>query len=350
MDGKTSGYDKAKGIYEYVRDNYTSNADHGLYLTSTLKKVYQDKTGNVADINLLLTAAYKNAGFITNPVILSTRSHGKANEGFPLVEQYNYVICRVMVDNQYYLLDATQKFLGFGKLSPELYNTSARVIDAYPELVSLSPDSLKESEMTAMFIMNDSDHNLTASVSHTRGALASLELREKLSKQSQESYFKEMKTAFTGDIEMINESIDSLRALNNPVKIKYDLKMNLGNDDMIYFNPMLAEQEKENPFTAAERFYPVEMPYCKDETYILNMQIPEGYTVDELPKSARVKLNESEGMFEYIIAKNGDNIQMRSRLKLEKAIYGPEDYQTLRDFYAFVVKKEAEQIVFKKVK
>jgi hypothetical protein len=141
-----------------------------------------------------------------------------------------------------------------------------------------------------------------------------------------------------------------LKRYDDPVKIKYDMSFEMAKGDIVYFNPMLYGQQKDNPFTAAERYYPVEMPYCKDEFYILDMEIPEGYTVDELPKSARVMLNAKDGMFEYLIAKNGNRIQMRSHIKLEKAIYEPEDYQTLRDFYALIVKKEAEQIVFKKVK
>ena len=105
---------------------------------------------------------------------------------------------------------------------------------------------------------------------------------------------------------------------------------------------------KENPFKSAERSYPVEMPYCIDETYVLNMEIPEGYKVDELPKSARVSLNGNEGMFEYLIQQNNDVIQMRCRTKLNKANFEPEDYETLRNFFSFIVEKESEQIVFKK--
>ncbi len=41
---------------------------------------------------------------------------------------------------------------------------------------------------------------------------------------------------------------------------------------------------------------------------------------------------------------------MRVRLKLNKAIFPAEEYTTLRDFFAFVVKKESEQVVFKKIK
>ena len=123
-----------------------------------------------------------------------------------------------------------------------------------------------------------------------------------------------------------------------------------GEADIVYFNPLLGEAIKKNLFTAAERFYPVEMPYTQNNVYSMSMEILTGYKVDELPKSTRVMLNEDEGMFEYLITNDGANIQMRTRLLIKKANFLNEDYQTLRDFYAFIVNKEAEQIVFKKIK
>ena len=72
----------------------------------------------------------------------------------------------------------------------------------------------------------------------------------------------------------------------------------MAGDDRIYFNPMLAEGMKENPFAAAVRHYPIEMPYEVDELYVLQMDIPKGYEVEELPKGVRVKLNEWDGLYE----------------------------------------------------
>ena len=84
--------------------------------------------------------------------------------------------------------------------------------------------------------------------------------------------------------------------------------------------------------------------------YTLNMEIPEGYTVDELPKSSKVAYNGDEGFFEYIIQKEDNRIQFRSHIKLNEIVFPAEDYNSLRDFFAFVIKKYNEQIVFKKEK
>ena len=60
-------------------------------------------------------------------------------------------------------------------------------------------------------------------------------------------------------------------------------------------------------------------------------------------------MNGDEGMFEYIIGEGGDHIQLRCRTLLKKANFEPEDYEMLREFYGFIVKKQTEQIVFKKI-
>ncbi len=150
---------------------------------------------------------------------------------------------------------------------------------------------------------------------------------------------------------MTTTSIDSLDQYDFPVTVHYDFTFKReGDPEMIYFNPVVTDRYSSNPFKALKRQYPVEMPYCIDEIYTLNLEIPKGYTADEIPKSAKILLNDTEGYFEYLIQKSGDRIQMRARLKLKKADFETEDYSTLRDFYSYVVKKESEQIVFKKIK
>ena len=112
---------------------------------------------------------------------------------------------------------------------------------------------------------------------------------------------------------------------------------------------MMGEEMKENPFKSAERFYPVEMPYAVDETYNLQMEIPKGYVVDELPKGAVVKFNEEEdATFEYRVSTSGGSVSFRTRLVINKAYFLPEEYEVLREFFALIVKKQNEQIVFKK--
>ncbi len=340
-----------KRIYSYVRDNFSCNGSWGIRVNDQLKDVYKKKGGNVADINLMLTAMLRHENIAADPVIVSTRKNGIPSQIYPVIDEFNYVICVAHAGNKMYSLDASQVYNGFGHLAPYCYNGGARIVNAEkPYLLDLSPDSIQEAKLTSVFIINDEKGIPSGSYQTIFGNQGSYELRDEIKKSSQKEYFKDIQTQLGTDINIQNPGIDSMLNYDYPVKIHFDFDLkNLASGDLIYFNPIIGEVYKTNPFKSVERYYPVEMPYKLEETYVLNMDIPKGYQVDELPKSARVAYNGNEGIFEYLIQKNTDNIQMRVHLKLNKAFFPTEEYTTLRDFFGYVVKKENEQIVFKKI-
>lgn len=347
--GAVTKTEKAKKIFAYVRDNLTCTDHSALTIETTLKDVLKKRSGSVADINLLLAAMLRHEDIAADPLILSTKSHGFTSEIYPLLDRFNYVICHTQLDGVNYELDASSPYSAFGKLSPSCYNGHARVITKEAAIpVYFEPDSLKEQKMTSVFISNDEKQGLVGSFKSQLGFYESAELREKI-KDDVQGYFKKIKSGYNFDINITDATVDSLKLPDMPAVIQYDFAFKpSAEDNLVYFNPMMTEGYKENPFTAAERQYPVEMPYVMDETYLLNMEVPKGYTVEEVPKSAKVAFNEDEGFFEYIIQKSDDVVMLRSRIKLNKATFAPEDYEGLRAFFGFVVKKQNEQIVLKK--
>ncbi len=348
IEGEKDPLLKAEKLYTAVRDNYKSTNDYTFLLSQPLKKTAQAKSGNVADINLLLVAMLRNQGFTANPLLLSTRTNGRAFDQYPILDKFNYVIAELEIDNKIYLLDASDPDLGFNKLNPECYNGNGRVITTKPFLVNLSPDILNESSVSSVFLINGEKGKMSGTSSTLMGDIESTNMRINLKKETAENYFKDIQKSFSYDIKMANARIDSLKQPGMPVSVQYDFNFKM-DDDIVYFNPILSENVyKTNPFKSAKRFYPVEMPYCMDETYILDMEIPEGYVVDELPKPEKAMMNGKDGFYEYLIQQADGHIQLRSRLKLNKATYDPAYYETLRNFFAFVVQKQNEQIVFKK--
>ena len=349
--GAKNDKEKAKKIYEYVRDNLTCTDHDGKYLTQTLKNILKTRNGNVADINLLLIAMLKYANLQADPVILSTRSNGYASSLYPVKSRFNYVICKFTAGNDEYFLDATHPRLGFGKLTPDCYNGSCRIIDETATQLELKADDLAEKKVTMVIINSDEKGQLTGRVQQYPGYFESYNIRDKVKEKGKDAFFKEIKKSYGEDIEFTTERIDSLDKLEMPVGLDYQFKINKDKEDILYVNPMFEEAWKENPFKSTERFYPVEMPYTMDETYVMTMLIPDGYVVDELPKSTMVKLNENDdGVFEYRMTESNGTISFRSRIQLKRAFYLPDEYEILREFFNLVVKKQSEQIVLKKKK
>lgn len=339
----------AKLIYEFVRDNFICTSHFGLYLDQTLKNLAKTRKGTTAELNLLLAALLRYADIDASPVILSTRSNGITYEMYPVLSQYNYVITLAYADNKTYYLDASEPHLGFGFLPLPCYNGHARVMNPAADAAYFYADSLKEIKNTSVFVVNDEKGNMVGSKQQSPGYYESMEIREQILEKGKDALVKDIQNEMGSDFIISNFGTDSLKKYDVPLNMHYDFDLKSEKEDIIYLNPMFGEGVKENPFKSAERFYPVEMPYCQDETYNMQLEIPQGYVVDELPKSVVVKLNEEgDGLFEYRMSQSGNNISFRWRIKLARANFVPEEYEMLREFYNLIVKKQSELIVFKK--
>ncbi|HYF30674.1 MAG TPA: transglutaminase domain-containing protein [Chitinophagaceae bacterium] len=351
VNGASTPAEKAKKIYNYVRNNFTCTDPSARFLESPLKTVFKNRNGNVCDINLLLIAMLRHQGINAEPVLLSTRNNGLTHDIYPIMSRFNYVVAAVDIDDKRFYLDATEPKLGFGKLPVRCYNGHARIVNPKaPYAIYFYADSLKETRMTSVFLANGENNKVQGSLTSKLGYYESLNMREKIAKSSKDELLKNFKSAYPSEIELKELEIDSVDNVEQPVSVRYNLDLSSFQEDIVYFNPMMAEGYKDNYFKSEQRQYPVQMPYTMDQIYVFNMEIPNGYDVDELPKSARVNLNDDEGSFEYLISKSGNNIMLRSRVKLNKANFLPEDYEGLRNFFDYVVKKHSEQIVFKKKK
>ena len=357
VSGASSNDEKARMIYNYVRNNFNvvdkeGYRKEGIWTQNPLKDVFKAKEGNVAEINLLLTAMMRHEGIKADPLILSTRDNGIATAVYPLIDEYNYLICVAYLGDKMVTLDASRRYNDFGQLTENCYNGYGHVMNqANPVPIDFLPDSAYESNVTSVFINNDEKGKPTGNLKSVLGKNESYNTRAEIFSSSEKSYQKKIQTAVESDLVIENFGVDSLRKYQFPLAVHYDFDLKkFSSGDIIYMNPMLKERYETNPFTSMVRHYPVDMPYKIDETYLLNMEIPAGYQVEEMPKSVKVAYNENEGIFEYLIQKGETNIQMRVRLKFNKAYFPTEEYSNLRDFFAFVVKKESEQIVFKKIK
>ena len=78
LTGLNTMPEKIAAIFNYVKTTVKWNNYKGYSCNDGVRKAYKDKTGNTAEINLMLTAMLRYAGMNANPVLLSTRDNGIA--------------------------------------------------------------------------------------------------------------------------------------------------------------------------------------------------------------------------------------------------------------------------------
>jgi hypothetical protein len=267
------------------------------------------------------------------------------------MERFNYVVCRLKINDKIIYLDASRPLLGFGRLHWECYNGHARVINDEATAVDFLSDSLTERKVTSLMLSSNDKGEIVGTLQQTPGYYESYDIRNDIKEKSLKECVKDMEKDLPADMEVKNYRIDLLEKLDEQIQISYDIKLSLGKKDIIYLDPMFGEGFSENPFAPAKRTYPVEMPYAFDEIYVLRMDVPQGYEVDELPASTKVNFDEEgRSFFEYIVENAGGVISLRSRVKMHRSYFLPDEYKILRDFFSLVVNKQNEKIVLKKIK
>jgi hypothetical protein len=112
--------------------------------------------------------------------------------------------------------------------------------------------------------------------------------------------------------------------------------------------PHLFLREETNIFVSESRLYPIDFRDLIDRTVVCTLEIPEGYTVEELPATKPSQLQGNGAKCTFSTTVNGNKIMVMSKLIFNKAFFLPSEYAGLREFYGKLVAKKGENIVLKK--
>lgn len=348
--GKASEKDKALAIYDYVQHNLKWDESKTYMPSKPLRKILDEKIGNSAEINLILLTMLQKAGISADPVILSTRSHGILSPVHASLSDCNYIIVRATIDNKPVLMDATEPNLPAGLLPYRCLNGNGVLIKTdLPEEIELTNVPSGDNTMASLEIKQG---KLTGKILNKLTGLDAFDFRQEVKKAGgQEAQFKLLKEKAEG-IEYLNYSYPKIDSLYSDVNKAYDVNIESNSDEdasILYVYPVATKRMTKNPFTTLTREYPVDFGVPYNETYKLNLVIPEGYQVEELPKNKSIALADKTGIFTYQIAQMDNRVVMNMRFSILKSLFLPIEYKNLKDFFDLIVAKEAEQIVFKKI-
>ena len=343
---------KLVGIYEYIKTNIRWDSKYGEYAEKGIKKTYKEKTGNVADINLLLITALKEAGFNAFPIVMSTRSNGMLPLSYPSADKINYVIAGVDLDGKLMAMDATEDEFPMGLLPTRCFNGSGVLINGKSgKLINITPTG-KYKSVIQNNIEISPDGTLSGKIKTSKSGYAALNFRRDLGKAGSEDKLVQQMIEENEGLSIESHNIGNAKNIYKPIKEEYDVtiedKLEM-TDDLIYINPMLFDAVTENPFKLEKREYPVDFAIPIEETYMLNLTVPDGYTVESMPEKSVVKLPEKACNFTYTASLNSGKITVTSRLKINKIVYTEAEYEYLKEFYNLMIQKHAEQIVLKKI-
>ncbi|MCK4661607.1 MAG: hypothetical protein KAT68_01975 [Bacteroidales bacterium] len=345
-------FDKMNAVYEFVKTNLKWNNYYEIFAEKNLKKTYDDGVGSSSEINLFLTMMLREVGLSANPVILSTRKNGIIRPLYPMLSKFNYVISHVKINDNEYLLDATEPNCPYYLIPKRCLNEKGRIIsEKFTDWIDLAPRKSHKYTVSSDIKIDD-NHELTGKISTVKYDYAALAFRNNLKKETNIDKYVEKLMEKNPGLEINSFNISQVDSIYLPVKEEYNVVISDKIEvtgDLIILNPMIYEKLLENPFKLEERKYPVDYAYPREKTYILKLTIPDGYMLEEKPQDLKILLPDNAGSFIFNVNKVGKLIQVISMININKTMFVQTEYQDLKEFYNKIIEKHAEQIVLKKM-
>lgn len=350
LAGKTTPDEKIVAILNHVKSNIKWNKYTGYDCDLGVKKAYKEKTGNIGDINLMLTAMLRYAGLTANPVLVSTRSNGIAL--FPNRTAFNYVIALVETPTGNVLVDASDKFSVPNVLPFRTLNWFGRLIrkDGSSEEVDLMPKRASN-DMVFMNYSIDAEGKVTGKTRRQCTDYNALITRDNIDGVVQEEYLEKLEND-NSKIEVSEYERKNEKEILLPLIETYTFTANnlcemIGGK--IYVNPMLFFANKENPFKQEVREYPVDFGFPFIDKYNITIKIPEGFVVETLPAPAVMVMEDNLGTFKFNIVNNDGTLQLAVSHQINEPIVSTEKYEMLKEYYKGMIAKETEKIVLKRI-
>lgn len=336
-----------EAIFSYVKNNYSWNKYTGIYTDNGIRSTFRDKSGNAADINLMLVSMLEKAGLNAAPVVLSTVGNLMLNYSFPSLTSLNFVIASVQIGNDVYLMDATEKYsrinmLPMRNLNHRGFKINNQGVDEV-SLVNYAFSSIKETVAATM----NPDGSVSGNYSEIRDSYFAMN-----DKRRQTSDSKKFKTDYLDDYSF---DIDGFRIDENEDKgiFRYFFKFDnapggqaVGNK--IIFNPLLFTKMESTSFTSEKRNYPLEFGTLMGIEKIVRIKIPEGYKVESLPQGKSYIVDGNVAAYGYKIDEKDGTITVSTLYQVGHSTLPYNFYEPMKEFESNQFNAESQEVVLVK--
>lgn len=353
IKNSTTEIDKAKAIYNYIKRQIKWNNYYGLHSEGNLKTALENKSGNVADINLSLIAALSAANLDAEAVILSTRDKGLVNKLYPVLTEFNYVVAKVNIGTEHYLLDATEPLLPFGLLPIRCINDQGRVINLKKPSYWID---LKASQKSVTNYVLDAvlakDGKIKGTITTHSSGYDAFNKRSAIKRHASIEEYVEKLDEQMANLSISGEEILNIDSLDLPLTEKYEIEFSAHqatNAAQLYLNPFFINRITKNPFNLNERTYPVDLGTASDERIIIHIQLPEKFELVEQPKDVAMGLPNNGGKYLSKTVLEDNKLNITQIKQLSKAIYTPEEYLYLKEFFSKIIQSQKTDLLLRKV-
>lgn len=340
----------ATSIYSQIQKNYTWNKEFELFKNVSLKSIIKNKSGNSAEINILLINALKEVGLNVKPLLTSTRRNGLVTKIFPVLSDFNYIIAHLKIGKKVFLLDATEKYLPFGEIPFRCLNQYGRLLDFKKggSWVNINPEKTSNIQHKVIYSLNEEKLKIKIQSRYT--GYHSFP-KKQLYFSNANQYLEQFENKYV-TLDLIDHKVDTKNINDSNFTESYSLESNELNivSDNYYIDPFIFKFFSTNPFKLQERTYPIDFGYKDVYSYAFEMNFNENFEIIDIPKNIYLKLPENKGSFQINTMSSKNKVTMFLKISFNEAIYPHYFYEALKQLMDSIVDNQKKSLIVLKKK
>lgn len=348
FDGENALH-KAQKIYKFVQNHFSWNKKYGIWQDNKVKKAFDEKKGNVFEINMSLINLLNAAGLDAKMMLTATRRRGLPKKSHPVMSDFNYTLAKVDIDGQDYLLDATEEYLPFGMLPYRCLNYYGRVMDFEKESYwyDIIPEQQNRWLIRAQMKLDQESKSANGRFKSVSFGYKSLEIRQKLNSLTEEGYLSELEEGTFGDFYITEHEVVNSQSHEKQLTQDFEFEVeNVFQDRKIFLNPFVIQFFDRNPFLVPERYYPIDFGYKRNYMYTLNIEIPKDFKIASLPEKIAVSLPDDSGTLRFECVSNDKGIlNVFFDFRLDYTQYSSGAYKIIKEFFQYAVNAQTKSYI-----
>jgi transglutaminase-like putative cysteine protease len=338
--------DKIRAVYQYVKKEVTWDTYQSMYPDDVITAL-KNKTGNSADINILILNLLRKSGVDCYPVLISTRENGKPDPSFPHTSQFNGIDVLVIDSANYYVLDGSIKNQSY--LIPPLNVVNRDVFIIMPDSykwvnITETRPLIKDSIYVDAILNKEGYLNGEASTTYFN---LSRDLR--LTKDAEkEKNAKESAPASDLIIDsswLINDKDSGTLPLAQ--HSRFHLSLN-ATGNFYFLNPFLFSFFEKNPFVDSTRLADIDFRSNQQFIQVMRIAIPQEIELETIPKSIVIRTADTSMLYSRKINQRGNKLWIENEFSINRSIYDASEYSALWLFFKKVYALLGEEIVLNK--
>lgn len=337
--------ERAKAVYYFIQEKMTWNRESGILQNSRVKEAFEKKSGNSSEINLGLINAFEALGLDAKIMLIATRDRALPTKQYPVRTGFNRAIVFLTINNEKYILDATDKHTSFGVLPFQDLNVEGRVMDfkkgSYWEPIT---PIAKNMHYVNLQLSSDASGLFSGKVNEVSTGYISAAKRKENNDFIKEEIIKR-KQSRNEALEVSKLLVENAKDLEQAYKESYEVSLHeqtVGNTLFLY--PFLMQTfYSENPFIKEKRLYPIDFGFPVINNYLVSIDVKDKYEIIKVPSNRILKLPENDGELSVVYDVIGSKVNIRLNVKLNNNNFPAEAHNSLKAFFAELIKIQTQE-------